>query len=97
LKGKRLCDLVREDKDIKLDLPVRKITIYELKLEKFEGQFIDFTVYCSKGTYVRSIAHDLGKKLGVGGHVVKLQREKISNFSINDSLSLLELENLIKN
>jgi tRNA pseudouridine55 synthase len=97
VKGQKLCDLARKDKDAKVDLPVREINIYSLKMDKFEGQFIDFTVVCSKGTYVRSIAHDLGQNLGVGAHVTKLQREKISNFSIEDSFKLSDIDQILKN
>jgi len=71
------------------ELPSRLVTIYEIKIgeiQKFEDRVdIEVSVSCSSGTYIRAIARDLGELLGVGGHLIKLDRESIGEFAVTDA------------
>ena len=85
IKGKRLYELAREGKEIeRQELPVK---IYKNKLLEFEGGRISLEIECSKGTYIRSVAHDLGLSLGCGAHLVSLRRTKVGKFSERDMVS----------
>jgi len=84
INGQKAYDLARENKKVKLK-PV-KITINEIKILKYEYPYIDLEINCSKGTYIRSIANDLGKKLKIGGMLVKLKRTSIGPFDLKHSL-----------
>ena len=69
----------------------RKTTIHYLNNIEIELPFVRFTVGCSKGTYIRSLAHDIGQKLGVGAYLTNLRRTKIGDYSIeNASTQYLE-------
>lgn len=81
IAGERAYDLVRQGKDI--DIPAREVTIYSLdvlEIKRNEYLDIDIEVSCSAGTYIRSIARDLGDSLGVGGHLVALRRTEVAPF-----------------
>jgi len=78
--GKRLYELARAGKEIKLN--PRKITIYEFRILKIEMPFMEFQVRCGKGTYIRSLAQDLGKALNSGAYLTELRRTEIGNFLI---------------
>lgn len=65
----------------------RKICIYSLEILRFELPEIDFVVHCSKGTYIRSLAYDLGKMLTSGAHLTRLVRTKIGDYSLSDALT----------
>ena len=89
INGQRAYDLVREGKEV--DIPARQIDIYKLDvIEIKRGEFLDIeiTVECSAGTYIRSIARDLGSSLGVGGHLISLRRSLVAPFSLSDCSSL---------
>lgn len=96
--GQPLYKLARQG--IEVERAARAVTIYELRIEAFRPALnesnaeVDIFVHCSKGTYVRSIAEDLGKALGCGAHVSKLHRVQSGPFSEADSVSLLTLESL---
>lgn len=92
IKGKKLYELARKKQTIDA-LPVRKVNITNLELLNFnkENNEIELLVDCSSGTYIRSLAHDLGIALGVGGHVVELRRTKIGKLSVNQAVSLPNL------
>jgi tRNA pseudouridine55 synthase len=66
--------------------------IFEMRLPK-----VDFRVHCSKGTYVRSLVHDLGSNLGCGGHVTRLRRIRSGPFNIEHALKMETLEEILKN
>jgi tRNA pseudouridine55 synthase len=68
----------------------RNIEIYDLEFGELDGQVLPFRVRCSKGTYVRSLAHDFGKALGSGGYLLSLHREKIGNYSVTEAFSIDE-------
>ena len=85
IKGRRLYKLARQGKEIEREkLPVN---IYKNKLLELEGSRVFLEIECSKGTYIRSIAHDLGKSLGCGAHLGGLRRTKVGKFSERDMVS----------
>ncbi|WP_457669063.1 tRNA pseudouridine(55) synthase TruB [Thiolapillus sp.] len=76
--GQRLYKLARQG--IEVEREARQITIYDLQLLDFDAPEFDLLVHCSKGTYVRTLAEDIGKALGVGAHVVALRRTLVGPF-----------------
>ena len=79
--GKRLYELAREGKS--MVLAKRKVRVRIFEITKINGLRIDFRIVCSKGTYIRSIAHDFGKTLGSGAHLTALRRTKIGDFNVD--------------
>ncbi|HEX3093790.1 MAG TPA: tRNA pseudouridine(55) synthase TruB [Candidatus Angelobacter sp.] len=75
-----------------VDLKPKQVEIKELELFAFNGQQIGFRAWVSSGTYLRSLAHDLGKKLGPGGHLAELKRTAVREFTIEEAHSLEQLE-----
>lgn len=67
---------------------MRKVHIYKIELVRFVPPKLAFAIHCSKGTYVRTICHDLGEALGVGGHMSFLLRTRVGEFNLMDSLTL---------
>lgn len=76
-------------------LEPRPVTIHQFVIEKIELPVVYFRVVCSTGTYIRSLAHDFGAALGVGGFMSSLRRTRIGNFSVNDAYSLDSFEQAI--
>lgn len=98
VKGKKLYEYARKGESV--DIQPRKVTIEKLELKNFdyESQTAELLIVCSKGTYIRSIAHDLGKNLFSGGHLIKLVRTSAGKFKVEKSVALDGLnvnENLI--
>lgn len=98
VKGKKLYEYARSGQEVKID--PRKVTIENIKLKSFdeELQQAEILIKCSKGTYIRSIANDLGQKLECGAHLIKLVRTQAGRFRIQNSVNLECLdvvENLI--
>lgn len=94
--GKKLYELAREG--IEVERKKRRITIYECELLSFEKDTFRIRVYCSKGTYIRSLCYDIGEYLGCGATMTALTRTKSSVFSIEDAMTLDELkERVIEN
>ena len=91
INGKKLYEYAREGKEV--EIKPRKVNISKLKLMNFNSELQQAELYieCSKGTYIRSIANDLGEILGVYGHLIKLVRVKAGDFEINDSIALDKL------
>ena len=86
--GKPAYLAARKGEDIKLD--PRKITIEALEITRTALPEVDVRVVCSTGTYIRTLAHDFGAALGTGGHLSKLCRTRIGDFTLDQSLSLEE-------
>ncbi len=82
--GKRLYEYAREGKAV--EIKKRMITISEFDIIDINLPEIKFRVVCSKGTYIRSLAHDFGKALHSGGHLSALRRTKIGDFNVNKAL-----------
>ena len=91
IDGNRAYDLARKGEEV--EMKSRKTTIHYLNNIEIDLPFVRFTVGCSKGTYIRSLAHDIGKALGVGAYLTNLRRTKIGDYSVeNASAEILENE-----
>lgn len=90
--GKRLYELARQGKVV--ERKARQVTIYDIKIEKIERPRVTMTVRCSKGTYIRTLCHDIGQKLGCGGCMESLVRTRTGRFEIQDSIRLSQLERI---
>ncbi|MCW8979967.1 tRNA pseudouridine(55) synthase TruB [Altibacter sp.] len=88
--GKRLYEFARAGEEV--SVPTRKVHISEFEITKIELPQVEFRVACSKGTYIRSLAHDFGKALENGAYLSALRRTKIGDFSVEDALSLTAFE-----
>lgn len=97
VKGKKLYEYARCGKDV--DIPKRIIEIMSIKLEKInmKEKTIEFKVHCSKGTYIRSLCEDIANKLGNIGFMKELERIKVGDFFIEDSIDIKDLEQNINN
>lgn len=84
--GKRLYEFAREGKTV--EIKPRNITISEFEITNITGLSVDFRVVCSKGTYIRSLAHDFGKALNSGAHLSALRRTRIGEFTIDQAQNL---------
>ena len=93
INGKRAYELARKGSTLKL--APKPITIYDIFLELLPENKLSFKISCSKGTYIRSIARDIGKKLGVGGHLIKLRRLSSGTFKLSQSISVEECLKII--
>lgn len=90
--GTRAYELARQNKPVQLS-PV-EVEIYALELLGIEGVRVRFAVECSGGTYVRSIAHDLGQRIGCGAHLAQLRRTAVAEFKESRAVTLEKLESL---
>ena len=90
IDGQKLYKLARQG--IVVERKPRRIIIDDIRLTEFNPPSFRIEVACSKGTYIRSIAHDLGEKLGCGGCLEELKRTAIGSFRIEDSLKLDEIQ-----
>ncbi len=79
-------------KGISAERPSRPVTIHSLDLMSLDGPVVTLRVHCSKGTYVRVLAREIGESLGCGGHVSRLRRLTVGSFSIENSVPLDEIE-----
>lgn len=77
---------------IELERPPRTVTIHRLDLLSCEGRQAVIDVECSKGTYIRTLAQDIGRALGCGAHLVALRRTRIGPFSLDDAMTLEQLQ-----
>lgn len=90
ISGKKLYDYARQDEDI--DIPKRKVNIYSFDLiEKKEDGFV-FKVHCSKGTYIRSLVHELGLFLGTYAYMEELTRVKVGEFSLEECIDIDKID-----
>jgi tRNA pseudouridine55 synthase len=88
VKGERLYKLARQNKTVEIE--PKAVQIYSINVNQIELPFVTFEVKCSKGTYIRSLANDIGEKLGVGAYLFELRRTQIGDFSVNNALNLEE-------
>ncbi|TPE46120.1 tRNA pseudouridine(55) synthase TruB [Pontibacter mangrovi] len=89
INGKRAYDLARKGKEV--ELKSRTVTISAFDITSIDGPEVTFRVVCSKGTYIRSLAHDLGQNLGVGAHLSKLERTRIGEYKLEDALTIEDI------
>ncbi len=92
VQGKKAYDLARKGETV--ELKSRRITIYEMKVTAFNMPVITVKVKCSKGTYIRSLAFDMGKALNSGAHLAGLRRTRIGEYSVDDATTVMEFEKL---
>lgn len=85
IDGQRAYNLARAGEEV--EMKSRKTTIFYLQDIKIELPLVSFTVGCSKGTYIRSLAHDIGQELGVGAYLTQLRRTKIGDYAIENATS----------
>lgn len=85
IDGKRAYNLARAGEEV--EMKSRATTILYINEIKIELPFVRFTVGCSKGTYIRSLAHDIGQELGVGAYLTQLRRTKIGDYSVEQANS----------
>ncbi len=86
IKGKRAYENARKGKSV--DLKPSDIEIYDIEVLNINLPYAEIKINCSKGTYIRAIARDLGEKLNNGAHLTKLRRTKIGNFSVEDAITV---------
>ncbi|MCH8986926.1 tRNA pseudouridine(55) synthase TruB [Patescibacteria group bacterium] len=89
IKGVRAYKLARAGKTV--ELPPRKITIHSIDILEFEYPLLQLEITCSAGTYIRSLAQDIGKELGCGAYVKELMRTRVGNFTIEESIQIESL------
>lgn len=89
-KGKPYYELAREG--INVEIASRPVVVHNITVLDWQTPVVTIDVTCGKGTYIRSIAHDLGQIIGCGAHMKRLVRRKYGPFSIDNSISLDELE-----
>lgn len=86
--GVRLYKLAR--KGVKVEVEKREIIIHDFLISSINFPEVEFSLTCSKGTYIRSLAHDFGKELGSGAHLSELRRTSIGDYLVDNSLKLME-------
>jgi len=86
VNGQKAYDLARAGKEV--ILKTKLINISQFDITNINGNDVDFIISCSKGTYIRSIAHDFGKALNSGGYLSALRREKIGTYSVNNAMDI---------
>lgn len=90
IKGRKAYELARAGEEF--EIPEREVTVYDFDLLEFNPPDIFVEVFCSSGTYIRSLAHDLGKELGCGAYLTELRRTKSGRFSMRQAVTLDELK-----
>jgi tRNA pseudouridine55 synthase len=90
VQGRKAYEMARQGEEV--DLTPRKITVHHLEVLEWAPPEVVIDVHCSSGTYVRSLANDLGEKLGCGAYLVGLRRTKSGRFSLRDATPLRKLQ-----
>ncbi|WP_192821143.1 tRNA pseudouridine(55) synthase TruB [Rufibacter sp. LB8] len=92
VNGQRAYNIARSGGEA--DIKSKRITIKSFEITSMEGNMVSFKVVCSKGTYIRSLARDLGEKLGCGAYLSKLVRTRIGDYRLEDAMNLEQLQAL---
>ena len=95
VNGRKLYELAREGRTV--ERAARRVTVYGIEILEIHLPRVRMRVHCSKGTYIRTLCHDMGKRLGCCGCMEELIRTRVSGFRIEDSLSLSRLEEMGRN
>lgn len=93
VNGERAYKLARKNVDFELN--AKEVEIYSLNLLNIKLPFVEFKVQCSKGTYIRALARDIGELLKTGAYLSKLERTKIGNFSVDNALKINDVSESI--
>ena len=94
VNGKKLYELAREGKTV--ERKARRVNIYSIEILEIDLPRVRMSVHCSKGTYIRTLCHDIGNMLGCGGCMEKLLRTKVGVFELKDTLKLAQIDELAK-
>ena len=94
VNGKKLYELAREGKTV--ERKARRVNIFSIEILEMDLPRVRMSVHCSKGTYIRTLCHDIGNMLGCGGCMDKLLRTKVGVFELKDTLKLAEIDELAK-
>jgi tRNA pseudouridine55 synthase len=89
INGQRAYKLARKGREVKLE--PRTVTIHELEILDYNWPILKLCILCGKGTYIRSIARDIGKELGCGAYMSELQRTKVGNFTLGEAITIEEV------
>ena len=92
INGKKLYDLARAGKEV--ERKARTVQIHEIRIEEIALPRVTMTVTCSKGTYIRTLCYDIGRKLGCGGCMEKLLRTKVERFTLEEAYTLSQIEKI---
>ena len=95
VNGKKLYELAREGKTV--ERKPRPVHFYEIEILEINLPLVRFCVTCSKGTYIRTLCHDIGEKLGCGAAMETLLRTKVGRFTLDDAITLAQTEEAVKN
>ena len=95
VNGKKLYELAREGKTV--ECKPRPVHFYEIEILEIDLPLVHFRVTCSKGTYIRTLCHDIGEKLGCGAAMETLLRTKVGRFTLDDAITLAQTEEAVKN
>ncbi|HEY46594.1 MAG: hypothetical protein AMJ88_14645 [Anaerolineae bacterium SM23_ 63] len=90
VKGEKAYKLARSGKEVSLD--PRTVTIHHLEVLKYQAPDLVLDIECTAGTYIRSLAHDLGERISAGAHLANLRRTRAGPFSLEDAIPLPKLE-----
>jgi tRNA pseudouridine55 synthase len=90
INGKRVYELARQGKEVVIE--PRKVTVKEFEITTVDLPLVYFRIVCSTGTYIRSLAYDLGNALGCGAYLSSLRRTRIGNFNVDDSMTMEAFE-----
>ncbi len=93
IKGRKMYDMARKGQHFERTESI--VELHSFDILEYKDTIIKFRIHCSKGTYIRAIARDFGDKLGVGGYLYSLRREKIANFDISDAVTISEINEML--
>lgn len=88
-EGKRLYDLARAGKEV--EVSARPITIHDIEFLSYQNEILTIDVKCGKGTYIRSLAYDIGQALNSGGYLLELRRTEIGDWKVDDALQVEDI------
>lgn len=94
VNGKKLCDLAREGKTV--ERKARPVVIHSIEIEEIALPRVKMKVFCSKGTYIRTLCQDIGEKLGCGACMETLLRTRVSEFRLEEAMKLAEIEQRVQ-
>lgn len=92
--GRKLYELAREGKEV--ERKPRKVHFYQIEVLKIEFPLVSIRVHCSKGTYIRTLCHDIGENLGCGACMEKLVRTRVERFELTDARKLCQIEEYVR-
>jgi tRNA pseudouridine55 synthase len=90
INGQRVYELARQGKEVVIE--PRKVTVKEFEITSVDLPLVYFRIVCSTGTYIRSLAYDLGNALGCGAYLSSLRRTRIGNFNVNEAMTMEAFE-----